>query len=100
MLNCLSHLGKASLFGMVVASLAAGPANAQMAKFSPRMANSIILIDVNGLHNSPLGRLNNWEAKHLVDYAAGVTPFPAKAESVMFAREIDPGGWRTVRREV
>jgi hypothetical protein len=91
---------KASLFGMVVAALAASPANAQMAKFSPRMANSIILIDVNGLHNSPLGRQNNWAEKHIEDYAAGRTPFPAKAQSVMFAREIDPGGWRTVRREV
>jgi len=78
----------------------APPAPAQTGKFTPGAANSVILIDVAALHNSPIGKANNWAAKHAEDYAAGAAPFPPSTQSLMFAREIEPGGLRTVRREV
>lgn len=91
---------KATILGAVVVLSTASPASAQVTKFSPGAVNSIILIDVSGLHNSPLGRNNDWAAKHVEDYAAGRTPFPATAQSIMFARDIEPSGLHAVRREV
>ena len=93
-------VGSAAWLVVVAAAIAAGSAKAQMTKFTPAATNSIILVDVVGLHNSPLGKTNDWESKHVEDYAAGKTPFPPAAQSIMFARELDPNGLHAVRREV
>lgn len=78
----------------------AATASAQVTKFIPSAANSIILVDVVGLHDSALGKAENWAAKCAEDFAAGRAPFPPSAKSVLFARELDPNGLYTVRREV
>ena len=89
-------------FGLAVltALTFATHAPAQATKFTPSPANSIILVDVVGLHDSALGKAENWAAKCAEDYAAGKAPFPPSAKSVLFARELDPNGLYTVRREV
>jgi hypothetical protein len=84
---------------LAAAALAAEPAEAQVTKFSPAATNSIVLIDVAGLHNSPIGKERDWAAKHVEDYAAGRVPFPPTAQTIMFAREVDPAGLHAVRRE-
>jgi len=94
-----STMLKAILF-VTAAGLLARPASAQTTRTSTSNANSIILIDVAGLHHSPLGQAREWAARHLEEYAVGRTPFPPTAQSIMFAREIDPAGFHTVRREV
>jgi len=98
MMNRSPHARIAVAVGLL--ALFAPRADAQIVKYAPPSTNSIILIDVNGLHRSALGQTENWAAKHLDEYAAGRAPFPATAQSVMFAREVDPNGLRAVRREV
>src|SRR5947199_10878061 len=89
----------AGVAAIALASSIAPSAVAQPTRFTPGSANSITLIDVVGLHDSPIGKAQNWAVKHAEDYAAGRAPFPPSAQSIMFAREVDPNGLYAVRRE-
>lgn len=71
-----------------------------MQDIAPPGTNVLILADVAGLHESPLGKSMNWAARHAEDYQSGVTPFPDTASAVMFAREVDPRNLRTIKHEV
>jgi len=87
-------------FAVLTALSFASSAPAQVTKFTPAAANSIILVDVAGLHDSAIGKAENWAGKCAEDYAAGRAPFPPSAQTVLFARELDPNGLYAVRREV
>lgn len=87
-------------FAILTALTSTKPASSQATKFTPSAANSIILVDVVGLHDSALGKKENWAAKCAEDFAAGRSPFPPSAKSISFTREIDPNGLYAVRREV
>jgi hypothetical protein len=87
-------------FTLTTALTFATLSSAQVMKFAPAAANSVILVDVGGLHDSAIGKTEDWAGKCAEDFAAGRAPFPPSARSILFARELDPNGLYSVRREV
>ncbi|MFT5525816.1 MAG: hypothetical protein ACI9G1_002302 [Pirellulaceae bacterium] len=81
-------------FGVAVA-LVASVANAQ--KFDnllsrvPDGANTLILIDVEKLHDSPLGKKEGWRTKHENAFSAGVAGVPPQASVFVKAAKLDYG---------
>ena len=84
----------------LLAASFAGAAPPPLASLAPASTNALVLVDVAGLHDSPIGKTRDWVAKHAEDYRNGVTPFPETSTAVMFAREIDSRGWRGLKREI
>jgi hypothetical protein len=51
----------------------------------PASANYVVLIDVQGLHRSPLGVRSNWARRHPAAYQAGTIPFHPLARGFLLA---------------
>jgi len=64
----------------------------------PEQANSLLLVDVQAIHASPLALRKNWAKKHQQDYLAGVSRLPPNANKVVVAASFNPStldhGWK------
>jgi hypothetical protein len=82
----------AALFAACILAAAsqAGPYD-QLLKFVPEAANVIALIDVVGLHNSPLGKQEGWARKHQNDYLGGAIRISPKAKMAIIASQLNDG---------
>jgi hypothetical protein len=49
----------------------------------------VVLIDVTGLHRSPLGLKNDWARRHVAAYQQGATPFHPLAEAFLLAAHFE-----------
>jgi hypothetical protein len=80
------------LFVVVPALFATDAAHGQFAdllKRVPGNANGILLIDVQGVQQSPLGRKENWSAKHKQDYLAGIGSIPPSVKQLVIAAQVN-----------
>lgn len=57
----------------------------------PEQANALLLMDVQRLHNCPLGQKEGWAKHHERDYVSGVASLPPTAAKVVVAAHLDPG---------
>ncbi|MFM2095724.1 MAG: hypothetical protein RIS70_2848 [Planctomycetota bacterium] len=55
----------------------------------PEGANCIVLVDVDGLLNSPLGKKENWRDKHESEFEAGLVIAPPQTERIVVAAHLD-----------
>jgi hypothetical protein len=62
---------------------------AELLKRVPSDANAILLIDAQGLLNSPLGQQQNWTAKQGQDYLAGIGSIPANVKQMVLAAQVN-----------
>jgi hypothetical protein len=62
----------------------------------PQDANSLVVIDVQGLQRSPLGRKEKWAKQYEADFATGKVPFPPGSALLVLAAhaDLDPAGAR------
>jgi hypothetical protein len=72
--------------------LLAGTAFGQFAdllKYVPDDANAILLVNVDAIHRSPLGRKENWTKQHQQDYLAGIATIPPNTKQVVLAAQVN-----------
>src|SRR5688572_20818124 len=55
----------------------------------PRSTNALVLLDVKGAINSPLGEFEGWSKDLEKAFNAGITRVPPQAERFVLAAEID-----------
>jgi hypothetical protein len=96
-------LSKTSLerVGITLAAVAllAGPASAEFKSLLGRIpsdANALVLIDAEGMLNSPLGVREGWKVKLANAYAQKPLIIPPDASRVVMAALIDPGDMETI----
>jgi len=80
------------LFVAAVALFATDAAHGQFAELLKRVpgdANGILLIDVQAIQRSPLGRKENWAAKHKQDYLAGIGSIPPSVKQLVIAAQVN-----------
>jgi hypothetical protein len=94
----LRSLDMRMLFLVLTASVAVGlwvPLVSGADKFNemlplvPEEANYLVLIDVQGLHQSPLGMKNDWSRRQIAAFRDGATPYNPMAEEFLFAARLD-----------
>ncbi|MBI5761202.1 MAG: hypothetical protein HZA46_21990 [Planctomycetales bacterium] len=56
----------------------------------PPSANTIVLLDIEGLFKSPLGIEQAWAKRYKTDYSGGLVPFPPSVQVSALAALIDP----------
>lgn len=75
-----------------------------MLRRAPANSNLLVLIDVKGLHSSPLGLKEGWAKRHAENFQGGVTGFPPWSERVVVASQFTPGAadspWEIVQVEL
>ena len=57
----------------------------------PDGANTIVLIDVSRVHNSPIGKAENWIEDHHKQFEAGMTMVPPDAKTFVAAAKVEIG---------
>jgi hypothetical protein len=85
--RCLIALG---LFGGLTAPLPAADPFTGLLPLVPDSTNYLVLIDVRGLHRSPLGVRNRWPNRHVEAFRNGAIPFHSLAETFLFAAGLGP----------
>jgi len=78
------------LWSGLTASLAAADSFKGVLPLVPDSANYLVLIDVQGLHRSPLGVKNRWLNRHVDAYRNGTFPINPMAENFLFAARLGP----------
>src|SRR5262245_54829037 len=73
---------------LVSPSPAAGPYD-DLLQWIPQDANTLLLMDVKELHNSPLGKLENWSKKH-TRLSLGSSSMSPKMVKLVVAAQINP----------
>ncbi|HMF12846.1 MAG TPA: hypothetical protein VKE94_11085 [Gemmataceae bacterium] len=76
------------VFSQCRQSRAEGPLDELLARV-PAQANTILIIDVPALHESPLGVRENWRKRHEGTYAEGVSSIPPSAQRVVSAAQLN-----------
>ena len=70
----------------------------------PEQANVLLLLDVEAIQNSALGRRENFARKHENDCLNGVTAIPPTVSKLVVASQLDPTtlhlGWKITLAEV
>ena len=56
----------------------------------PEGANAVVLIDVEQLLKSPLGKKENWREKHESQFQSGLLMVPPQTEQLVMAAHLDP----------
>lgn len=81
-------------FTLNCTTLAQSPSLREVLPKIPADTNALILIDVQALHQSALGRQEKWAKRHDADFLAGRVPFPPGTSLVALATclEVDPAG--------
>lgn len=85
--------------GLVVSSAQAARPWDDLLRRVPESANAILLIDVKGMHESPLGMKENWAKTHEAEFLAGTMQIPPKATHAVFSAQLNErlrpeGAWR------
>src|SRR5262245_23347886 len=62
----------------------------ELLKRVPDSANSLIIVDIKGLHASPMGVKEGWAKKHEQDFYGGVTGIPPAVEQLLIGSYLDP----------
>src|SRR5262245_18504535 len=62
---------------------------ADLLKRVPSDANGILLIDAQAIQSSPIGRKENWTARHKQDYLAGVGAIPPNVKQIVIAAQVN-----------
>ncbi len=75
--------------GLVVSSVQAARPWDDLLRRVPESANAIFLIDVKGMHESPLGVKENWAKKHEAEFLAGTMQIPPKATHVVLSAQLN-----------
>ncbi len=76
--------------GAVTTALPAADPFKNLLPLVPDSANYLVLIDVQGLHRSPLGVKNRWLNRHVDAYRNGTFPINPMAENFLFAAHLGP----------
>lgn len=58
--------------------------------YIPASANAIVLIDANGLRNSPLGKAKNWAARNEAAFTNSAFYLPPEADRLVLAAQLNP----------
>ena len=74
--------------GLLITSRAWGDYDSLVRRI-PENANCIVLVDVDGLLNSPLGKKENWRDKHESEFEAGLVIAPPQTEKIVLASHLD-----------
>ncbi len=61
----------------------------ELTKRIPDGANTIFFVDVNKLHNSPLGKSQNWRGQHEKAFEAGIDAVPPQADEFVASAKFD-----------
>jgi hypothetical protein len=62
---------------------------ADLLKRVPDDANAILLVDVDAVHKSPIGRKESWTKRHKEDYLAGVAAIPPTVKQLVLGAQIN-----------
>lgn len=90
-----NHIFQGSLLASIVFSFCFGSLASAEEEFSqllaklPSTANAILLIDAEGLRNSPLGRSLNWSDRNEVAYSNSATYLPPEADKIVVATKMN-----------
>src|SRR5262245_27130465 len=57
----------------------------------PDSANAVILLDLQAIKNSPVGKRENWASKHESEHLAGTAGLSPQVQKLVMAAELDPG---------
>lgn len=77
--------------GLVVASAASAQSVEDLLPFIPEDANSVSILRVHALTNSPRGRALGWAEKHETEYLHGAVTIPPWVERLVRASQASPG---------
>ena len=86
----LAHCGLLLVGLLVVAPVAVhGQEFEALVKRVPAGANTLVLLNVEKILQSPVAARENWKAKHEQAYAEGLSVLPADVKQAVFASEMD-----------
>src|ERR1700687_122079 len=104
----MNSCSRSSLAALAVFLAATGHVAADtfqdLLKRVPEQANALLVLDVDAIHNSALGRRENFAKKHENDYVSGVAAIPPTVSKMVVACQLDPTtlqhGWKIALAEV
>lgn len=88
------HFVSFAVLAVLVGGLAGSPSRGQesfsnLTSRIPDTANTILIFNVEKIHQSPLAKQQNWREKHENAFASGVTVLPPEASKFVMASQLD-----------